>query len=123
NQYVVAEMDDGHVQHYWLRGADVWQANTMYQVNGTVAPTTKNGFIYVASTDEMPTEWQPDTQYEVGDEVQPTEYNGFKYIAQSVSATPAHSSGTEPAWPETKGATVKETGGAGDTSNPNAPKP
>lgn len=124
NQYVVAEMDDGHVQHFWLRAPDTWKANTMYQVNGTVQPTTPNGFYYVAAADELPPEWKADTQYEVGDVVQPTEYNGFKYTVQSVSATPAHSSSTEPDWPASEGATIKETGGTDGSSLPaGSPEP
>jgi hypothetical protein len=112
--YVVAEFDDGLIQHYWLDEPDLWTANTVlgygYRVRANaVGFGPKNGFYYRATNVDTTIAWTASTTKVVGNFVQPTIANGFKYEATAVTgAAPVQTGSTEPTWPTTDGATIVE---------------
>lgn len=128
--YVVAEFDDGVVQHYWLDEPSQWTASTVYSYGSRVRALAvgfgaKNGFYYRATNVDTTIAWTASTVKTVGAFVQPTVSNGFKYEATAVSGTaPILTSNSEPVWPTTDGATVIERRYAGETpADPGATTP
>lgn len=116
--YVAAEFDNGDVYHYWLQSSGPWKANTMYERDAIVEPTTSNGLAYKATGGSDAPAWQPKTKYAVGDVVQPTVYNGWQYTVIEADGDNPTSSATEPEWLTTEGAQVIE-----DVDTTPAPKP
>lgn len=107
--YVVAEFEDGVVQHYWLESVDAWEPEKAYDPNGRVQPTDPNGFIYHAHRLTEPGRlWEPNVERQVGDVVEPTVFNGYEYVAVEVHGNPARSGEVEPDWPARPGAVVVE---------------
>lgn len=106
--YVVAGFSDGSVYHYWLQSAGTWSANTQYQLNELVTPTTPNGYVYAATTQNNPPAWTANTQVSVGTVIQPSAYNGFQYVCTVAEGDNPSTGATEPTWPLAAGATVNE---------------
>lgn len=82
--YVIAEFSDGLINHYWLQMPPVWTANTNYNANELVQPTSLNGFYYLAVQIANPPAWTPLLQHQIFDIVQPTIYSGLQFYAQTV---------------------------------------
>lgn len=107
--YVVAEFTDGIVQHYWLEKPNAWAATKQFSYKSLIQPTTETGYFYENLTIDATPAWQAVVEVAVGQFKQPRVANGFKYELTAVAGpTPARTSNTEPAWPTTDGATVKE---------------
>ncbi len=123
--YVVAEFDDGLVQHYWLQEGSTWNADTEYSANQIVRPTVFEGLVYRATRlgDPYPA-WIPGAPRTVGDFIEPTEYNEFFYeLIDAVGGSPS-SGPVEPQWPTSSGATVIEHRNQVDpASDPTPPSP
>jgi hypothetical protein len=128
--YIVAEFSDGSIYHYWLQKPAAWLPNTIYPINGTVIPTTPNGYLYTAKTPVTAPVWQPNTVYNIGDVIQPSTPNGYLYTITSTAGAAAASGDTEPDWPaqdgaqvfeETDSTTVPSTGQATTTSSVTVP--
>lgn len=109
--YVVAEFADGVIRHYWVQNPNAWQANTTYQTNTLVQPTSQNGYYYIAVSGSPPPVWTPGTALNWNQTytVQPTVYNGVYYtsfsntsITTATSTAPFHSPAytgpNEPSW-------------------------
>jgi len=123
--YVVAEWSDGAVFHYWLLGAETWQADTTYELYDLVSPTVLNGLAYKAFRLTEPGEiWAAGVEHAVGDVVEPTVFNGYEYVCIEAYGSPARSGTTEPTWIASDGALVTEeadiadSGGGGQTTPP-----
>lgn len=124
--YVVAEFSDSNVYHYWLQRPSPWFANTVYDANAIVEPTTPNGLYFKAIIENPPLSWQPNHQYATNDTVQPTTYNKYGYTATNLTpSSPAPSGGTEPAWIAKEDALILESsaGGAATTDPPTTDLP
>jgi len=106
--YVVAGFSDGNVYHYWLQSTGTWAPNTQYQLNQLVTPTTPNGYVYAATTQNNPPAWTANTQVSVGTVIQPSTYNGFQYVCTLAEGDNPATGSTEPVWPLAAGATVNE---------------
>lgn len=112
--YVVAEFVNGDVFHYWLQHQDTWAADTNHKLGDLVQPSVPNGFSYKATRiGAAPQSWAPDVARTVGDVVVPTTENGFDYTVTNTIGSDPKSGSTEPAWPESDGATVYEDTGYG----------
>lgn len=106
--YVVGEFSDGKIAHFWLQNPPAWQANTAYTFGRRVQPSTPNGFVYEQAATSDANAWRPNRVYAINDVVQPTSYNGFTYKLVARTHDQAASSATEPAWPTTEGARIKD---------------
>lgn len=122
--YVVAEFVGGDVFHYWLQGADTWQANTPYRIGQLVEPTIPNGLVYSATRVSPPgTPWAPNVARAISDAVEPTVPNGFVYtVVDTIGATP-RSGEIEPIWPEDDGAQIYEDTDIGTQLPPSTSAP
>lgn len=109
--YVVAQFSDGSIFHYWLQNNGSWAANTVYMTGAIVIPDTPNGLAYQAQRQAAPnSNWSANSSIALNDKVEPTEYTGYYYKAVAVVGDNPHTSGTEPVWPTTTGATLQEFG-------------
>lgn len=79
--YVIAEFSDGLINHYWLQMPPIWTANTQYNANALVQPTSPNGFYYLCVQVANPPAWTPLLQHQLFDFVQPTTYSGLQFYA------------------------------------------
>lgn len=115
--YVVARFSDGAIFHYWLRGEDAWEANTVYQLGDLVQPTTANGLVYQANRQGDPYPlWAPNVARAVSDTIEPTTPDGYYYVVNQVAGTNPRSGATEPDWNDSEGALTYEGTDTGDGS-------
>lgn len=120
--YVAAEFDTDVIYHFWLPDASDWQANTVYDANQLVQPTTANSFVYRATRLGAPfPQWTADTPRQVGDKIEPTTYNGLYFEVISVVGTNPRSGTIEPNFDVAVGALVTET--VDTTTTPADPTP
>lgn len=118
--YVVAQFSDGSIFHYWLQNNGSWAANTVYDTGAIVIPDTPNGLAYQAQRQAPPnSNWSPNSSISLNDKVEPNEYNGYYFKAVAVVGSNPHTSGTEPVWPTTTGATLQEFGDFDQSSSDN----
>jgi hypothetical protein len=95
--YVAAEFVGGAVFHFWLQATKAWAADTDYDVNSLVTPTTSDSFVYRATRLGAPFPvWTPSTPRAVGDKIEPTVYNGLFFEVISVVGTNPKSGLIEP---------------------------
>lgn len=141
--YVVAEFTDGVVRHYWLQNPNAWVANTTYQTNTLVQPTSPNGYYYSAVQGPAPPVWAAGMSllYNQSYTVQPTTYNGIYYTSYANTSStqpvtsppffgPAYSGPNEPSWNTTPGSITFDFAGGNATivtkpppAPPQAPPP
>lgn len=109
--YVVAQFSDGSIFHYWLQNNGSWAAGHVYMTGNIVIPDTPNGLAYQAQRQAAPnSNWSANAAVVLNQKVEPTEYTGYYYKAVAVVGTNPHTSGIEPVWPTTPGATLQEFG-------------
>lgn len=121
--YVAAEFADGEIYHYWLQEASTWAADTVYEFNQLVEPTTPNSFVYRATRNGAanPT-WSAGASRTVGDKVEPTVRNGFYFEVVQVVGTLARSGDTEPDWADVEpGELINENVDGTNIPNPATP--
>lgn len=106
--YVVASFDDGVRKHYWLDDPGAWTALEQLDVGDRAQPTTKNGYYYAVKDTDTTPEWAANDEVAIGDFVKPSTPNGFKYQLTAGTGATLRTGATEPVWPTTAGATVKE---------------
>ncbi len=118
--YVAAEFVGGAVFHFWLQEAKDWTADTVYDANALVTPTTPDSFVYRATRLGAPfPAWTANTPRVVGDKVEPTTYNGLFFEVISVIGTNSKSGATEPDFDVKVGEVVIENiDGTLDTPDP-----
>lgn len=121
--YVAAEFSNGNIFHYWIQNPGAWAANTTYIYRQQVQPIVPNGYVYEATNIDTSLAWSPNTVKALTNKVQPTTYNGFTYTVTNTLGVPITTSDTEPEWPITEGATIREyrylnVPGAGTTTTP-----
>lgn len=97
--YVVGEFDDGDIYHFWLRGNTEWAADTVYEFNELVLPSTTTGFVYQAKRAGAANPlWASGVERTVGDLVEPTTANGFYFEVNTTVGTNLVSGDVEPDW-------------------------
>lgn len=107
--YVVAEFANGDVYHYWLQGAQTWEAGKSYLPGAVVQPTEPNGLVYRLDSGTGDYEaWTANAARAVGDTVVPTEDNGYYYEVTDTIGSAPRSGPTEPEWVAEDGAKVYE---------------
>ncbi len=108
--YVAAEFDTDVIYHFWLPDASDWAADTMYEANELVQPTTANNYVYRATRLGPPYPvWTADTPLTVGDFVEPTTYNGLYFEVVNVVGAAPRTGPDEPDFDVEVGAFVTET--------------
>ena len=125
--YVAAEFSDGGIFHYWLQESNVWLADTVYNINSLVQPSTANGFAYRPTRNgpAFPA-WTAGTPRSLNDNIEPTVYSGFYFTAEQVFGANPRSGGVEPIWPTEDGAIIIEDSdiaGAPTVPAPTPPQP
>lgn len=118
--YVVGGYSDGTYHHFWLQNPPAWTANTSFQTNTLVQPTTANGYYYKAQQASPPPVWRPHNAYVVSTYVQPTTWNGFYYECTSTSVPPLLqvSGPNEPAWSTSIGGITLDFSAGNPSTNP-----
>jgi hypothetical protein len=107
--YVVAEFQDGRVQHYWIEDPATWTPATQMNLGSVIQPTSKTGFYYENYTLSGFFAWQAQTEMQIGQSRQPTTGNNLRYEVSAVSGTPPYKTfNTEPSWPTVIGQSVVE---------------
>lgn len=120
--YVSAEFSDGNNYHYWLQPTTTWLADTEYELNALVEPTTPDGFAYKATRLGNPfPSWTPNAPRALNDNIEPTVYSGFYFTVTQVIGSNPRSGDEEPIWPTKGGAVIIEDTDA--TANPSDPTP
>lgn len=109
--YVVAEFDDGGVQHFWLEEPASRTNSTIYAFGSKVQPITPNGFYYeIATPVSIPT-WTANSAVNVGDYRVPSAGGNLKMKATAVqgpAGAQVLTGNTEPTWPTVEGGTFTE---------------
>lgn len=107
--YVVAEFEDGVVQHYYLEDPAAWTANAEILEGQSIQPSAPNGYYYENLTASTIPAWQSNVQVALTDSRQPTTANGLRYtITATTGSPPPYTGNTEPLWPTLAGATIIE---------------
>src|SRR5690606_33770661 len=107
--YVVAEVADGAVHHYWVQAAQPWEANKEYSANELVEPTTPNGRVYRATRlGNASPSWSPGVPRKKADRIEPTTYKEYYYEAIDVTGDNPRAGSIEPQWPTNTGQTLIE---------------
>jgi len=97
--YIAAEFADGDTFHFWLQESTDWLADTAYDFNELVNPTTPNSFVYRATRNGAANPvWSEGADRVVGDKIEPTVRNGFFFEVVQIFGTLARSGTVEPDW-------------------------